>query len=112
MQESSQANIPKVDVKLDLDDRLTREEIKNMKQLKVGKSSGIDGIPAEVYQYVREALLDKIWDLFSICWKKGTAPKGPRDAVCVSLQKPGGGGWNQTVQTTATSLCSPLQAES
>ena len=50
MQESSLAKILKVDVKLELDDPPTREEIrKATMQLKVGKSPGIDGIPAEVY---------------------------------------------------------------
>ena len=50
MQESSLAKIPQVDVKLELDDPPTREEIKKATmQLKVGKSSGTDGIPEEVY---------------------------------------------------------------
>ena len=51
MQESSLARIAQVDVKLELDDPPTHgEEIKKATiQLKVGKSPGIDGIPAEVY---------------------------------------------------------------
>ena len=45
MQESSLARIPKEDVKLELDDPPTREEIKKVTmQLKVDKSPGIDGI--------------------------------------------------------------------
>ena len=52
VQESSIAKIPQVDVKLELDDPPTREEIrKATMQLKVDKSPGIDGIPAEVYQH-------------------------------------------------------------
>ena len=59
--ESSLAKIPKVDVKLELDDPPTREAIKKVTmQLKVDKSSGIDGIPAEVYQHGGEAVLDKL----------------------------------------------------
>ena len=47
MQESSLAKIPQVDMKLELDDPPTREEIKKATmQLQVGKSFGIDGIPA------------------------------------------------------------------
>ena len=47
VQESSLAKIPQVDVKLELDDPPTREEIrKATMQLKVGKSLGTDGIPA------------------------------------------------------------------
>ena len=50
VQESSLARIPHVDVKPELDDPPTREEIKRSTvQLKVSKSPGIDGIPAEVY---------------------------------------------------------------
>ena len=46
------AEIPQVDVKLELDHPPTREEIKKATmQLKVDKSPGIDGIPAEVYQH-------------------------------------------------------------
>ncbi|WP_419606700.1 hypothetical protein, partial [Thiolapillus sp.] len=66
VQESSLAKIPQVDVKLELDDPPTREEIKKATmQLKVGKSPGIDGIPAEVYQHGGEAVLDKLQDLFT-----------------------------------------------
>ena len=52
MQESSLAKIPQVEVKLEMDDPPTGEEIKKATmQLKVSKSPGIDGIPAEVYQH-------------------------------------------------------------
>ena len=40
--------IPQVDVKLEMDDPPTHEEIKKATmQLKVGKSPGIDGIPGK-----------------------------------------------------------------
>ena len=52
VQESSLAKILQVDVKLELDDPPTHEEIrKATMQLKVGKSPGIDDMPAEVYQH-------------------------------------------------------------
>ena len=54
-------------------------------QLKVGKSPGIDGIPAEVYQHGGEAVFYKLQDLFTNCWEKGTLPQDFRDAVIVSL---------------------------
>ena len=97
-------------------------------QLKVGKSPGIDGIPAEVYQHGGEAVLSKLQDLFTNCWEKGTLLQDLRDAVIVSLyrdkrEKSDCSNYqgftllctetrekNQTVQTTAASLCSPLQA--
>ena len=69
MQESSLAKIPQVDVKPELDDPPTREQIrKTTMQLKVSKSPGIDGISAEVYQHGGEAVLDKLQDLFTNRW--------------------------------------------
>ena len=58
-------------------------------QLEVSKSPGIDGIPAEVYQHGVEAVLDKLQDLFTKCWEKGTLPQYLRDAVIVSVEKQG-----------------------
>ena len=56
VQQSSLAKSPQADVKPELDDPSTREEIKKetIIKLKVGKSPVIDGILAEVYQYGRE----------------------------------------------------------
>ena len=111
VQESSLAKIPPVDVKLKLDDPPTRVEIrKATMQLKVGKLPGIDGIQAEVYQHGVEVVLDKLKDLFTNWWEKGTLPQDLRDAVIVSLYK--NEGENQTVQTSKASLCSPLPAKS
>ena len=56
-------------------------------QLKVGKSPGIDGIPAEVYQHGGETVLDKLQDLFTNCREKGTLPQELKNAVIVSLYK-------------------------
>ena len=78
-------------------------------QLKVGKSPGIDGIPAEVYQHGGEIMLDKLQDLFTNCWEKGSLPQDLGDAVIVSLCK--NKGENQTVHTISASLCFPLQAK-
>ena len=75
-------------MKLELDDLPTREEIKKATmQLKVGKSPGTDGIPAEVYQHGGEAVLDKLQDPFTNCWEKGTLPQDFRGAVIISLYK-------------------------
>ena len=50
-----------MEVKLELNDPPTREEIKKATmQLKMAKSPGIDGIPAEVYQHGGEAVLGKL----------------------------------------------------
>ena len=82
-----------MDVNLELDDPSTRELIKKATmQLKVGKSPGIDSIPAEISQHGGEAVLGKLQDLFTNCTK--TREK------------------DQTVQTIEASLCSQLQAKS
>ena len=68
VQEFSPAKIPQVDVKLELDDPPTCEEIwKATMQLNVGKSPGSDGIPAGVYQQEGEAVLDTLQNLFTDC---------------------------------------------
>jgi len=88
VQESSLEKIPQVETKWELDDPPTLEEIsKATTQLNPGKSPGIDGIPAEVYQNGGEALLDKLQIFFSSCWERGVVPQDLRDAVIVSLYK-------------------------
>ena len=69
-------------------------------QLEVSKSPGIDGIPAEVYQHGGETVLDKLQDLFTNCWEKGTLPQDHRDTVIVSLREK-----NKTVQITEALQC-------
>ena len=86
MLESPLARIPQVDVKLELDDPPILEEVKKATmQLKMGKSSGIDGIPA----YGGEAVLDYLQDPFTNSWEKRTLPQHLNlwDAVTASLYK-------------------------
>ena len=52
-----------------------------------GKSPGIDGIPAEVYQYGGEKVTVCLHDLFIKCWEQGLVPQDLRDAIIVSLYK-------------------------
>ena len=58
-------------------------------QLEVSKSPGIDGIPAEVYQHGVEAVLDKLQDLFTNCWEKGTTAGPQGCSHCLSVRKQG-----------------------
>ena len=89
----------------------TCEEIKKATmQLKVGESPGTYGIPAEVSQHGGEAVLDKLQDLFTNCWEKGTLPQDLKDAVIVSLYETRE--QTQTVQTIEASPYSLLQAKS
>ena len=65
------AKIPKEDVKLELDDPPTREEIKKATmQVTVGKSPGIDGIPAEVSTWEMQ------WSISSRVCSKTVGRKG------------------------------------
>ena len=79
-----------MDMKLELDDPPTHEVIKKATlQLKVGKSPGTDGVPAEVYQHEGETVLDRLQDLFNNCWEKGTLPQDLGCRYCLCLQKQG-----------------------
>ena len=64
---------------------MTHPLVKRSRRL--GKSLGIDDIPAEVYQHGGEAVLGKPQDLFINYWEKGTLPQDLRDTVDVSLYK-------------------------
>ena len=83
-----EATISWVDVKGELDDPpLVKRSRKLHLQLKVGKSPGINSIPAKVYQHGGEAVFDKLQELFANCWEKRILPQDTRDAVIVSLYK-------------------------
>ena len=84
MQGYSRAKIPQVDVKLELDDPPTCEEIK---KTTMQLTLCIGDIPVEVYQHGGKAVIDKLQDLSTNCWEKRTLPQDLRDAVIVSLYK-------------------------
>ena len=86
--EASIDNIPQQEVKMNLDNPPTHEEITSaISKLKRHKAPGIDGIPAEVYKHGGDLLTEKLRDLFTICWTQGVVPHDLRDAVVVSLYK-------------------------
>ena len=88
VEESSLPRIPKAEVKTELDVLPTLEEVKKaVRQMNPGKSPGIDGIPAEVYQYGGEKVTVCLHDLFTKCWEQGLVPQDLRDAIIVSLYK-------------------------
>ena len=112
VQESSVAKIPQVDVKLELDDPPTREEIrKATMQLKVGKSPGIDDIPAEVYQHgggKQCSISSRICSPTVGRKRLYRRTSGMQSlSLCTKAREK-----NQTVQATGVSLWSPLQAPS
>ena len=111
VQKSLLAKIPQVDVKMELDDPPTRGEIKTATmQLKVGKLQGIDGIPAEGYQYEGEEVLNKLQDLSPAIGRRGLycRTSGMQSlSHCAKTKKE-----NQTVQTIEALPYAPLQAKS
>ncbi|CAI9735087.1 Hypothetical predicted protein [Octopus vulgaris] len=63
-------------------------EIKmTIKQLTNGKSSGNDGILAEIYKCGSSLLLRKLCELFSLIWELGSVPQEFKDASIVHLYK-------------------------
>ena len=88
VEESFLLRIPQAEVKTELDDLPTLEEVKMaVRQMNPGKSPGIDGIPAEVYQYGGKKVTVCLHDLFTKCWEQGLVPQDLRDAIIVSLYK-------------------------
>ena len=55
--------------------------------LPVEKSPGADGIPAEVLETGKHALLEPLHELLCLCWELGYVPQDMRDANIVSLYK-------------------------
>ena len=90
-QESSLTKIPQVDVNLELDDPPTLEGIKEATMvLRVGESPGIDGIPADVYQYDGKAVLHKLHDQFTTTVGERDPTAGPQGGShCLSPPKHG-----------------------
>ncbi|CAH1276013.1 Hypp9384 [Branchiostoma lanceolatum] len=88
VQEESIMRIPQHEVRVELDNTPTQEEVKTaISKLKCHKAPGVDGIPAEVYKVGGDSLLERLTGLFATCWEKGVVPQDLRDAVIVSLYK-------------------------
>ncbi|CAH1266354.1 Hypp3340 [Branchiostoma lanceolatum] len=88
VQEESIMRIPQHEVRVELDNTPTQEEVKTaISKLKCHKAPGVDGIPAEVYKVGGDALLERLTGLFATCWEQGVVPQDLRDAVIVSLYK-------------------------
>ena len=89
----------------------TREVIgKAIMQLKVGKSPGINDISAEVYQYGREAVLNKLQNLFTNVGRKRLYRRTSEMqslSLCTKTRVK-----NQTFQTSEALPYSPLHAKS
>lgn len=81
-------NIPPMPVMEELDLPPSVEELsKAIDSLAHGKAPGSDGIPAEVIQCGKPALLNHLHELLCQCWEEGTVPQDMRDANIVTLYK-------------------------
>ena len=64
------------------------EEVKKaIKQLSSGKAPCADAIPAEVYKYGGDTLLQKLTDLFRRMWDEEVIPQQLKDASIIRLYK-------------------------
>ncbi|KAK2573141.1 RNA-directed DNA polymerase from mobile element jockey [Acropora cervicornis] len=80
--------IQQLPVKHELDEPPSFDEVQTaVRKTNSHKAPGIDGLPAEVYKYGGDQLLEKLTSLFTLCWSKGEVPGDLRDAVIVSLYK-------------------------
>ncbi|KAL8596263.1 hypothetical protein ACOMHN_021303 [Nucella lapillus] len=71
-----------------LDDPPTSEETaKAIGQLQVGKASGPDEIPSEVFKEGGDAPINQLIRLFGLFWERGEVPQNLKDANIVHLYK-------------------------
>ena len=88
VEDASLDSIQQLPVKHELDEPPSFDEVQTaVRKTNSHKAPGIDGLPAEVYKYGGDQLLEKLTSLFTLCWSKGEVPGDLRDAVIVSLYK-------------------------
>ena len=69
---------------------ILREEVEAaVKALKMGKSSGVDNIPAELVQAVGEAMIDILTTVCSKIWKTGEWPTTWTQSLVITFPKKG-----------------------
>ena len=87
----SVGKIPQLELKEKLDNhRSMAETKKSVVELKIGKSLGVDDIPAELHKHGWIAVLKRLHDLFATCREQGTLPENLNDSVIDSLYKNNG----------------------
>ena len=90
MEADSFDNVPSVPVREELDDVIHIEEVrKAVKQMKCNKTSGGDGIPAEVYKHGGTTLVHHLHRLFLKIWDNEEVPQELKDASIVTIFKKG-----------------------
>ena len=88
VEDASLDSIQQLPVKHEVDEPPSFDEVQTaVRKTNSHKAPGIDDLPAEVYKYGGDQLLEKLTSLFTLCWSKGEVPGDLRDAVIVSLYK-------------------------
>jgi len=88
VQDSAILRIPRLPAKVELDEPPSMEELtKAIKQLKIRKATGVDGIPPEIWKYGGPALHSKLHEFLVCCWEQSKLPRDFRDAVIITLYK-------------------------
>ena len=72
----------------ELDHAPSIDEIKAaINKTKMNKSPGSDGIPAEIYKYGGEELMQRLFQLISECWLQRTVPQEFKDVLILPIFK-------------------------
>ena len=88
VEDASLYSIQQLPVKHELDEPPSFDEDQTaVRKTNSHKAPGMDGLPAEVYKYGGDQVLEKLTSLFTLCWSKGEVPGDLCDAVIVSLHK-------------------------
>ncbi|XP_068760068.1 craniofacial development protein 2-like [Montipora capricornis] len=87
VEDASLDSIQQLPVKHELDEPPSFDEVQTAaRKTNSHKAPGIDGLPAEVYKYGGDQLLEKLTSLFTLCWSKGEVPLGTRSYQISSKQ--------------------------
>uniref|UniRef100_A0A2C9L5U0 Reverse transcriptase domain-containing protein n=1 Tax=Biomphalaria glabrata TaxID=6526 RepID=A0A2C9L5U0_BIOGL len=82
------SNFPPLSVLSELDETPSRKELSTaIDMLAHGKAPGGDGIPAEVIQAGKHALIKPLHELLSLCWEQEIVPQELKDANIVTIYK-------------------------
>ena len=80
--------IPQKAITDDLDLPSTLDEVKRtMKQTSIGKASGIDGLPAEIFKAAGPGMLNTFHNILTIIWEEKIMPNDFHDAFILTLFK-------------------------
>ena len=83
------SNVQVDELKIEEGEITTDEVLRVIKELKNGKSSGVDGIQAELLKNGGEEMINRITRLCNQVWKMGIVPRDWKDGIIIPLPKKG-----------------------